>query len=283
MDARSLGPFVASLVFGTSSAPPCAFAEDVTDVAGDASARVGVDGAYDVVGLIETQSASSQTATYHAPRIPVRTAYAAHLVASEDTCMGSRTFGLQLAGFGISFATTWQDRQCRRVKNARQLYALGYRGAAVALLCQDDEVFAAMRRAGTPCPELELVRFDPPAPPEPVIEPPLISFDDVLFDFDRSTLRPEANAILQPALDMLQADPEMEVEIEGHTDWIGSDAYNDGLSQRRAQAVVEWLVARGIDRARISAVGRGESEPVATNATREGRQLNRRVEVRRRP
>src|SRR5690606_13331894 len=104
--------------------------------------------------------------------------------------------------------------------------------------------------------------------PEPEPEPaPLISFDDVLFDFDRATLRPEADAILEPLLAMLQADPAMSIDIEGHTDWIGSDAYNQGLSQRRAQAVVDWLVARGVDRARISAVGRGESEPVASNET----------------
>jgi outer membrane protein OmpA-like peptidoglycan-associated protein len=280
MDARALAPVVASLVFGTSTAPP-AFAEEYD--LGDEGARVGADGAYDVAGLIETQSSQSQGATYHGPRIPVRSAYATNLVASEDTCMGSRVFGVQAAGFGISIARTWQDRTCRRIKNARQLDALGYRRAAVALLCQDDEVFTAMRRAGTPCPELELVTFDPPPPPAPQAEPPpLISFDDVLFDFDRSTLRPEANAILAPALEMLRADPDMAVEIEGHTDWIGSDAYNDGLSQRRAQAVVEWLAARGIARERISAVGRGEGEPVASNATAAGRQLNRRVEVRRR-
>jgi OOP family OmpA-OmpF porin len=141
-------------------------------------------------------------------------------------------------------------------------------------------VFDAMERAATPCPGLELVTFE--APREPAAEPPLITFDDVLFDFDRATLRPEADAILAPALEMLEADPAMAIEIEGHTDWIGSDGYNDGLSQRRAKAVVEWLVARGIERERISAVGRGEGEPVATNATAAGRQLNRRVEVRRR-
>lgn len=280
MYPRALTPVMASLVFGTSVQPSYAYADEGYDLAGD-SARLGADGAYEVSGVIETADAGApRGASYHGPRIPTPTAHAARLVASEDTCMGSRTFGLQLAGFGVSFGSTWQDRQCMRIKNARQLDALGYRRAAIALLCQDDDVFDAMERAGTPCPGLELVTFAPP--PEPAAEPPLISFDDVLFDFDRSTLRPEADAILAPALDLLQADPEIAIEIEGHTDWVGSDAYNDGLSQRRAEAVVEWLVARGIDRERITAVGRGESEPVATNATAGGRQLNRRVEVRRR-
>lgn len=281
MYPRALTPVMASLVFGTSVQPSMAYADEDYGVGSD-SARVGAGGGYDVAGVVETQAVNApQGASYHGPRIPAPTAHAADIIASEDTCMGSRSFGLQLAGFGISVATTWQDRQCRRIKNARQLDALGYRRAAIALLCQDEEVFEAMASVGTPCPSLELMTFEPPAP-EPAEPPPLITFDDVLFDFDRSTLRPEADAILQPALEMLRADPTMAIEIEGHTDWVGSDAYNDGLSQRRAQAVVEWLVARGIDRGRISAVGRGESEPVATNRTSAGRQLNRRVEVRRR-
>lgn len=281
MYPRALTPVMASLVFGTSVQPAFAYADEGYDLGGD-SARVGAGGSYDVAGVVETQTINVQHgASYHGPRIPVPTAHAANIIASEDTCMGSRSFGLQLAGFGVSIATTWQDRQCRRIKNARQLDALGYRRAAIALLCQDEEVFDAMERVGTPCPGLELVRFEPP-PPEPAEPPPLITFDDVLFDFDRSTLRPEADAILLPVLEMLQADPAMAIDIEGHTDWIGSDAYNDGLSQRRAQVVVDWLAARGIDRVRIRAAGRGESEPVATNRTAAGRQLNRRVEVHRR-
>jgi OOP family OmpA-OmpF porin len=73
----------------------------------------------------------------------------------------------------------------------------------------------------------------------------------------------------------------MKVDIEGHTDWVGADAYNLRLSQRRAQAVVNWLVAHGISRDRMRAVGKGEREPIATNTTAAGRQLNRRTEVRR--
>lgn len=244
---------------------------------------------YDVSGLASAEdlaapgpSASRAEHLGRALRIPVATAFAAPLTASQDTCMGSRVFGFQAASFGVSFATTWQDRNCRRVKNARQLLALGYPEAAVQLLCMDEEVYDAMERAGTPCPSV--VRFTPIADapePEPA-PPPLITFDDVLFDFDRETLRPEASRILEPLLAMLQADPGMSIDIEGHTDWIGSDAYNQDLSQRRAQAVVNWLVAHGIARERISAVGRGESEPVATNETAAGRQLNRRVEIRRR-
>jgi outer membrane protein OmpA-like peptidoglycan-associated protein len=245
---------------------------------------------YDVSGLVSAEelapadaSASRSEHLGRALRIPVATAFAAPLTASQDTCMGSRSFGFQAMGFGVSFATTWQDRNCRRLKNARQLFALGYPAAAVQLLCMDEEVYAAMERAGTPCPGIRFVSLQAePPPPAPEAPPPLISFDDVLFDFDRATIRPDAVHILEPLLAMLEADPGMSIDIEGHTDWVGSDAYNQGLSQRRAQAAVNWLVSRGIARERISAVGRGESEPVATNATAAGRQLNRRVEVRRR-
>lgn len=216
-------------------------------------------------------------------RVPVATAFAASLTASQETCMGSRSFGLQAVSFGLSVATTWPDRQCRRIRNARALEDMGYRSAAIALLCQDEEVFEAMQRAGTPCPGSQLVTFrEPERAPEPVAEPPLMRFQDVLFDFDKSNLRPEADAILHPVLEMLQRDPSLNVDIEGHADWMGSDEYNIRLSQRRAEAVVDWLAAHGIARERLNAVGKGEREPIASNETAEGRQLNRRVEVRRR-
>lgn len=249
----------------------------------------GAGGQYNVTGLVDTNSLSS--ASEPAPagdhhrrplRIPVATAYAAPLTASRDTCMGSRTFGVQAMGFGVSFATTWRDASCRRIHNARALDALGYRGAAIALLCMDEEVRDAMERAGTPCLQAARVHFEPPPPePQPEVTPPPIATYSVLFDFDKYNLRPEADVILAPLLATLQADPDMNVDIEGHTDWVGSDAYNLRLSQRRAQAVVEWLVAHGVARARMRAVGKGEREPVATNETAAGRQLNRRVEVRR--
>jgi outer membrane protein OmpA-like peptidoglycan-associated protein len=69
------------------------------------------------------------------------------------------------------------------------------------------------------------------------------------------------------------------VEVAGHTDATGTDEYNQGLSERRARSVVDYLVGKGIDRSRLDAVGRGESQPVADNGTRDGRAQNRRVEL----
>jgi outer membrane protein OmpA-like peptidoglycan-associated protein len=300
MGRQALGRVLATLAINAAIAEPAAYAQDRggervepgdaargvgrdarasaeadLDVAGD-SFGVPSNGQYDVSGLVQTSSFSPGRGR----RIAAATALAPSLTATQDTCMGSRTFGVQAMDVGFSFATVWRDTQCRRVKNARQLFLLGYREAAVQLLCMDDEVRDAMRRAGTPCEGVvRLIRLEPEPEPEP---PPLISFDDVLFDFDRATIRADALPILEPLFEMLRDDPGMIIEIEGHTDWVGSDAYNQGLSQRRAQAVVDWLVSRGIARERISAAGRGEGEPIATNATAAGRQLNRRVEVRRR-
>jgi outer membrane protein OmpA-like peptidoglycan-associated protein len=281
MYRQAFGHALATVAVVTGIVEPAAYAQtqaandDIAEPAGD-SIAVPVEGEYDVTGLVDTASFGPARTR----RVAASTAFAPSLVATDDTCMGSRSFGVQAMSFGVSFATTWQDTQCTRLKNARQLRVLGYPEAAIQLLCMDDEVREAMRRAGTPCDMMiRQIRLDATEEPEP--EPPLISFDDVLFDFDRSTIRADALPILEPLLTMLQEDPSMTIEIEGHTDWVGSDAYNQGLSQRRAQAVVDWLVSRGIARERVSAAGRGESEPIATNATASGRQLNRRVEVRR--
>ena len=85
------------------------------------------------------------------PRNPVATAYAAPLTAGFDTCMGSSTAGAQGIGFGISLGSTWTDANCVRLKNARELAAIGYRTASVQLMCQNADIARAMTAAGTPC------------------------------------------------------------------------------------------------------------------------------------
>lgn len=110
---------------------------------------------------------------------------------------------------------------------------------------------------------------------------------DVLFDFDKAELRRDAGPRLQRLMEEVQARvPRPAFRVEGHTDWIGSDAYNLRLSARRAESVRNWLVqAGGVPRPAISTVGYGESRPVAPNSTPdgrddpEGRQRNRRVEL----
>jgi len=101
----------------------------------------------------------------------------------------------------------------------------------------------------------------------------------VLFDFDSDRIRPDAERTLREVVAVLKELSGRPVRIEGHTDSIASEVYNQRLSERRAASVLEWLVAHGIDRARLRAVGFGETRPVADNGTAEGRQKNRRVEI----
>lgn len=103
---------------------------------------------------------------------------------------------------------------------------------------------------------------------------------NVYFDFDKASIRPESEDELKMVIQVMKSNPGIKVEIAGHTDSKGSDAYNKDLSQRRANAVVDYLVNQGgIDRSRLIAKGYGEERPLASNDDeREGRELNRRTE-----
>lgn len=102
---------------------------------------------------------------------------------------------------------------------------------------------------------------------------------NIYFDFDKAILKPASNKELNNLLDLLQKNPAMQIEISGHTDSKGSDEYNQVLSKRRAQAVVNWLVSKGISKDRLTYEGYGESRPLASNDDEEeGRELNRRTE-----
>ena len=114
-------------------------------------------------------------------------------------------------------------------------------------------------------------------------EPPSLGCGSVIhgiqFDYDSAQIRPDSEPVLAELFAGLQADASATIVIEGHTSSEGSDDYNQALSERRAQAVVDDLVRRGLDAGRITALGKGEAEPIAPNADEHGRSLNRRVEV----
>lgn len=103
--------------------------------------------------------------------------------------------------------------------------------------------------------------------------------DAVLFETESAIITPAFEPLLNQGLALLQLRPSAEFAFEGHTDSRGSDLYNFFLSQHRADAVVRWYTDRGVDASRLSASGLGESEPIASNDTSEGRQMNRRIEV----
>lgn len=103
--------------------------------------------------------------------------------------------------------------------------------------------------------------------------------NEILFDFDSSALRSQSRSTLQELASVLARYPDQSVSVAGHTDSEGSDSYNQRLSEQRAAAVKNYLVGQGVPGNRIAAFGYGETRPVATNATAEGRQLNRRVQI----
>lgn len=105
-----------------------------------------------------------------------------------------------------------------------------------------------------------------------------IALRNIFFDHGKSTLRAESNAELDRLVKLMQDVPKLKIEISGHTDNTGSAAINETLSQQRAEAVVNFLKGKGIDASRMTAKGYGSSMPIATNATDDGRQQNRRTE-----
>jgi outer membrane protein OmpA-like peptidoglycan-associated protein len=107
----------------------------------------------------------------------------------------------------------------------------------------------------------------------------VVNMSDVLFDTARHTLRPGAREKLARVAGVLLSHPGLHLEVEGHTDSVGTDTYNQGLSERRAESVRDYLIQQGIQRDAIAAHGFGESQPVVSNDSSTGRQQNRRVEV----
>lgn len=139
--------------------------------------------------------------------------------------------------------------------------------------------------APAPAPAPAPAYVAPPAPapvavaPAPAPAPRKLVLEGVNFDFDESVIRPEDQANIDKDVATLEQWGKVNIEVAGHTDSRGSDEYNMTLSQQRANAVRNHLIKKGIEADRLTAVGYGESQPVADNATEEGRFKNRRVEL----
>ncbi|WP_027190754.1 OmpA family protein [Fundidesulfovibrio putealis] len=110
-----------------------------------------------------------------------------------------------------------------------------------------------------------------------------VVFRSIYFDFDKYNIKPEFIPVLDEGVAMSKSKSNMDVVLEGHTDSVGSDSYNQALSNRRANSVKSYFVKKGVEAGRITAIGYGESQPRADNATAEGRKLNRRVEIKFKP
>ena len=108
---------------------------------------------------------------------------------------------------------------------------------------------------------------------------PKVTLNDVLFDFEKATLRPQATGVIEQAAKFLDQNPGRVALIEGHTDHTGDARYNVLLSEARSEVVRDALIAAGAPKSRIQTESFGETRPVASNNTPEGRQQNRRVEI----
>ena len=136
---------------------------------------------------------------------------------------------------------------------------------------------ALVKQVAAPAPAPAVVA--PPAAPQPAVASKVTYSADAFFDFDKSVLKPAGKEKLDDLTGKIK-DINLEVIIAvGHTDSVGSDAYNQKLSVRRAEAVKAYLVSKGIEKSRVYTEGKGEKQPVADNKTAAGRAQNRRVEI----
>src|SRR5262249_21394632 len=118
-----------------------------------------------------------------------------------------------------------------------------------------------------------------PPPPPPPVGTKISELPGANFDFNKSTIKPEGKAKLDDAAATMAKYPDIHVSVEGHPDSIGSEAYNQKLSERRAQSAVDYLTSKGVAASRLTAKGFGKTRPVADNKTEAGRAQNRRVEL----
>ena len=143
-------------------------------------------------------------------------------------------------------------------------------GIIGAIVCKDEEPAPP-----PPPPAPEPVAEEPPPPPK-VVEK--IVLNGIQFDFDKAVIKDQYFPILDEGIAALEKYPEKKVAVEGYTCSIGTEEYNLRLSEKRAEAVKAYMVEKGIAADRLSTSGYGEANPVADNATRQGREMNRRVE-----
>jgi outer membrane protein OmpA-like peptidoglycan-associated protein len=144
---------------------------------------------------------------------------------------------------------------------------------AVLLEARERETQAAAQRAKSLEQELAELKA------KPTERGLVVTLGDVLFDTGKATLKPGAYTTIDRLAEVLRSEPQRHVVIEGHTDSVGSDEYNQSLSERRAASVQAALFERGVSSEQIRALGKGESTPVASNDDPGGRQQNRRVEM----
>ena len=166
-----------------------------------------------------------------------------------------------------------------KIAKAREL---AKQGVETFWACRSKEAMGLLAEARKLAHEAELCQRPvkpKPVKPEPVKPKEVIILKGVNFALNSAELTSQSKIILNKEIMKLKEDPNIKVQVAGHTDSAGSDAYNQKLSEHRAQAVVDYLISKGVDPNRLKAVGYGESKPIASNATEAGQAKNRRVEL----
>jgi len=179
------------------------------------------------------------------------------------------------------------EQAARREEAARRAEAAAQRAAEEAVLRQQAEAAAA--RAGAEAERATREREEARARMQRALglvaetresaRGIIVNLPDILFDFNKATLRPQAREVISRIVGILMVTPGFRLGVEGHTDSVGSHEYNQGLSEKRAQAVKDYLVSAGIALDLITTQGFGKARPIADNSTPDGRQKNRRVEI----
>ncbi|MDH3702285.1 MAG: OmpA family protein, partial [Alphaproteobacteria bacterium] len=259
------------------------------------STTVAVSGSAGSVGA--TRTANNDEATASAAPTVLRT--------PTDTCMGSSSAAGQSVDIGVSMATTWRDSNCILLKNARALLAQGNPKAAKNRLCMDDDNALAFEVVGEPCPRTlksarlateKLKKWNKGRTRSIAAIPTMTKSADtrtaiapggvrdfianvgnrVLFGFDQSTVTPEAAKTLDKQAAWLKGHAQVTAVVEGHADSRGSDKYNLGLGERRAAAIRDYLIGKGVAASRVKTISYGETRPAAQGETETAWALNRR-------
>lgn len=191
--------------------------------------------------------------------------------------------GAQVNNWVNASGDVWKNSSGECWRNGSWTPATAAKGCDGAIVEAPKAPAPAPRAAPAPAPAPRAAAPAPAPRPAPRPQPPAATkvtyAADTFFDFDRAVIKADGKAKLD---DLVQKVKSINLEViiaVGHTDSIGSDAYNQKLSVRRAEAVKAYLISKGIDKNRIYTEGKGEKQPVADNRTKEGRTKNRRVEV----
>jgi outer membrane protein OmpA-like peptidoglycan-associated protein len=222
-------------------------------------------------------SAAEDAALHHRDAEIAQAAY----LATQNARIAQAHAAAKADDARVAAGQTERDRimlaaRTREAENAKAAAANSQAVAAVALSERDranQDAAQAQQDAARAQAELEALKATPT--PRGLV----LTLGDVMFDTGKSELKSGAMRKIDQLAQFLTEHPDRRVQIDGFTDSVGSDAYNEALSQRRADAVKAALVNRNVDPARIGTEGYGKAYPVASNSDSGGRQLNRRVEV----